>query len=163
MRTPPFSQEFVLKRVNIIFGLIGIALCAYIFGVTASFPEDNIMKIGPGFFPRLLAAGLGIFSLILIIQNILGKSQEQVESAFSIKDPGIRRSIVALTATILYGVIMGYLGFVITSIFYLVFMMYLMKMRKGLLMTGVASAVTLVVYTVFSVLLKIALPEGFWA
>ena len=152
-----------MKRVNILFGLIGIALCAYVFVVTASFPEDNIMKIGPGYFPRVLAAGLGIFSLILMIQNFLGKNNETVETPFSLKDPGVQRSIIALGATVLYGIIMGYLGFLITTIFYLVFMMYLMKMRKWLLMTGVATAVTLVVYTVFSVLLKIALPEAFWA
>ncbi len=153
-----------MKRVNILFGLIGIALCAFVFVATASFPEDNIMNIGPAYFPRVLAAGLGIFSLILLLQNLLGKSSETTDEApFSLKDPGIQRSIIALAATVLYGIIMGYLGFIITSILYLVFMMYLMKMRKWLLMTGVASAVTLVVYTVFSVLLKIALPEAFWA
>lgn len=121
------------------------------------------MNVGPAFFPRVLAAGLMTFSLLLIIQNLFLVSSEDGEKRFDIKDPGVHRAAVALAATIVYGIGMSFLGFIIMTVLYLLFMMYLMKMRKWIFMAGVSVAVSLTVYLVFSVMLNIALPEGFWA
>ncbi|MBN2657605.1 MAG: tripartite tricarboxylate transporter TctB family protein [Spirochaetales bacterium] len=149
-----------MKRVNILFGLIGIALGLYVFAVTATFPDDAIMKIGPGFFPRILAVALVLFCLVLIIQNLAGKG-EKGESGFDIKDPGVHRSALVLLITVLYAVIIPFAGFVAASVIYLFILMYLMKLRKWIQMIAVSTGVSFAIYFIFSVLLKIALPQGF--
>lgn len=151
-----------MKKENIIFGLIGIALSGYVFLETSKFPSDNIMNVGPAFFPRVLAVGLGIFCLILIFVNIFSGDQDQ-EKRFDIKDSGVHRAAIALLATIIYGIIMPYLGFIITTILYLSFMMYLMKLRSWKKIPAVSIGVSFVVYTIFRTFLHITLPVGFWA
>lgn len=150
-----------MKKENIIFGLIGVAISAYIFWETSKFPLDNIMNIGPSFFPRFLAVGLFIFSMILIFLNLF-RVEEKVEVKFSIKDPGVHRAAISLIITVLYGLIMGFLGFIITTILYLCSLMYLMKLRKWIRMLIISTGVSLIIYTIFKTLLNISLPIGFW-
>ncbi len=150
-----------MKKENIVFGLIGIAISVYVFWKTSRFPVDRIMGIGPSFFPRILAAGLFIFSAILVILNILKVGQTDKPS-FSIKDPEIQRVAVTLASTIVYGISMSFLGFLISTTIYLIFLMYVMKLRKWIKMVAVSAAVSVVVYTIFKSLLNISLPGGFW-
>jgi len=150
-----------LKKGNIIFGFIGIALSIYIFWNTSYFPSDNIMNVGPSFFPRILASGLLIFSFILIIQNIFSKNSTQ-EVRFNIKDKGVQRVAISLIITVIYGFVMNYFGFIITTILYLVSLMFLLKLRSWIRMLIVSTGVSLTIFTIFKTFLNISLPTGFW-
>jgi putative tricarboxylic transport membrane protein len=120
------------------------------------------MNIGPDFFPRLIAAGLFIFSGVLIVSNLLSREEDTVVR-FDIKDPGVQRAGIALLASIVYGLLVETFGFILTTIVYLVFLMYVMKLRKWKKMGLVAVMVSLLVFLVFRVFLHITLPDGFWA
>jgi len=155
-------MEMTLKKENIIFGIIGMALSLYVFWATSQFPKDKIMGIGPSFFPRILATGLFVFGFILIVLNLL-KADQSAGKSFSIKDPGIQRSIIAFTATMVYVFAISFLGFVISTIIYLASLMYLMRFRKIIRVTIISVSVSIVVYTIFNTLLNISLPKGFWS
>lgn len=154
-------MESWLKKENIIFGLIGTLLSIYVFWKTSRFPVDKVMGIGPAFFPRILAIGLIIFSIILIILNLF-KKKEAVKASFSIKNPEIQRVAISLVATIVYVLCMSFFGFIISTTLYLMFLMYLMKLRKWMRIIIVSVAVSVVIYTIFKSLLNISLPSGFW-
>lgn len=148
-----------MKRADIIAGILGLALSGYIFFVTAGFPEDQVVRVGPAFFPRMLAAGLAIFSLILLFNAIIRRQQES-DTHFSLKDPGTRRAIISLAATIIYCLCFDLLGFITCTIIYLLFLMLLLKERRYVQMTITALVVTMVVFFIFKVLLNITLPMG---
>lgn len=150
-----------MKKGNIIFGFIGIALSIYIYWKTSYFPSDNIMKIGPSFFPRILSSGLFIFSSILVIQNIFSEKRTQ-EERFNIKDKGVQRAAISLIITVIYGLVMNYFGFIITTIFYLVSLMFLLKLRSWIRMLIVSTGVSLIIFTIFKTFLNISLPTGIW-
>ena len=153
-----------MKRADFIIGCVGLALTLYIWITTSSFPEDQVVQVGPAFFPRMLAVGLGLTSLTLIIQAIMkvsaNQKQDGEDAALSLRDPGIRRALIALGATIIYCLLLESVGFIPLSIVYLLLLMLLMKEKKYLQMCLTSVAVTGVLYAVFNMLLNITLPLG---
>lgn len=148
-----------MKRADIIASILGFGLCFTIFYITASFPEDQVVRVGPAFFPRLLAAGLGVFSTILLLSALIRKNQESTTS-FSFKDRGIQRGIISVGATVIYCLLFDYLGFLTCTIVYLIFLMLLLKDRHYLQITLTSILVTIAVFFIFKVLLNITLPMG---
>ena len=118
-----------MKKADIIAGILGILLSFYIFMESAKFPEDNVLLMGPSFFPRILAVLMLIMSIALIVIALMGKSAKTAEK-LDIRDPGIQRSIIALVATVIYLLLFKRLGFILDSILYLMFLMYLLKLRN---------------------------------
>jgi putative tricarboxylic transport membrane protein len=148
-----------MKRADIIAGVLGIALCFFIFYITTSFPEDQVVRVGPAFFPRLVAAGLGIFSAILLLTAFTRKHLE-THSGFSFKDRGVQRGIISFVATVIYCLFFEYLGFITCTIIYLIFLMLLLKDRQYVQLTIISITVTITVFFIFRILLNITLPMG---
>jgi len=148
-----------LKKADIIAAIVGILLSGYVFMATAQFPQDNVLLLGPSFFPRLLAVGLLIMSILLLIKALMGRSM-QSNDKFDIKNPGTQRAGIALLATIVYCLVLPYLGFIIDNVLYLIFLMYLLKQRSYLKMVIISLGVTFMVYAVFRMALNITLPLG---
>jgi len=148
-----------LKKPDIIAGVIGVALSVYIIREAYYFPEDQVLLLGPSFFPSVLAVGLGILSLTLLALALGGKSRPAADP-FNLKDPGVQRTGVSLLAIIVYCKLLGVLGFIITSSLYLFGLMYLLRRRDYPLMAAVSVGVTLLIYAIFNRLLDISLPAG---
>lgn len=148
-----------MKKADIIAGVLGILLSFYIFMESAKFPEDNVLLMGPSFFPRILAVLMLIMSITLIVIALMGKSAKTAEK-LDIRDPGIQRSIIALVATVIYLLLFKRLGFILDSILYLMFLMYLLKLRNYVQMVLVSIGVSVAVYFIFKVGLSITLPLG---
>ena len=148
-----------MKRADIIAGILGIALCFLIFYITTSFPKDQVVLVGPAFFPRLIAAGLGIFSAILMLSAYTRKHLE-TNSGFSFKDRGIQRGIISVGSTVIYCLFFEYLGFITCTIIYLIFLMLLLKDRQYIQIVITSITVTITVFFIFKVLLNITLPMG---
>ncbi|MCE5264535.1 MAG: tripartite tricarboxylate transporter TctB family protein [Deltaproteobacteria bacterium] len=148
-----------MKLADIISGIIGILIGVYVWIKCQSYPEDFVMKIGPGFFPEFLAGGLILFSAFLIIQALLGKSIGTVEK-ISIRQKGIQRVLLALAGMIVYCAVLKPVGFIIATIPWIMFYMYLLGNRKKLQYLWVPAAITLAVYLVFEKVLVLSLPAG---
>jgi putative tricarboxylic transport membrane protein len=149
-----------LKKADIIAGSIGLFISVYVIWEARHFPEDKVLLLGPHFFPTMLAVGLGLLSLGLIVLAAKGKSRRQ-NDPFNIRSPGVQRAALALIATVFYCLIFNFIGFIITSTIYLMFLMYLLRQRAYLKMLTIALGVTFLVYGVFHTLLDITLPAGF--
>lgn len=150
-----------MKRADFFIGCLGMALTLYIWITTANFPEDQVVQVGPAFFPRMLAIGLGLTSLSLIIQAIIKVAEKkQEDTSLSLRDPGIRRALIALAATIIYCLLLEIVGFIPLSIIYLLLLMLLLKEKNYVQMFITSVAVTGVLYAVFNLLLNITLPLG---
>jgi len=142
-----------------ISGMIGIVIGAYVLITCRSYPEDFVMKIGPAFFPEMLAAGLILFSAVLVLQAMLGKSIGDVQH-LSIRDKGAQRILLALAGMIVYCAVLKPVGFIIATIPWIMFYMYLLGNRKKLQYLWVPIAITLAVYLVFEKVLVLSLPGG---
>ena len=150
-----------MKRADIIAGILGIAFAAYVLVATASFPEDQVIRVGPAFFPRLLAFSLLAFSLLLLVSAFFKSYTEKSDEVrISWRDKGLQRAAVSLVATILVCIGLEYLGFFVCSITYLLFLMFLLKDRNYLQMVLTSIIVTAAVFLIFRSFLNITLPLG---
>lgn len=148
-----------VKLADVISGMTGILIGAYVFIKCQSYPEDVVMKIGPAFFPEILAGGLIVFSALLILQALLGKSIGDFQK-LSIREKGTQRVLLSLAVMIVYCAILKPVGFIIATIPFIMFFMFLLGNRKILQYVWVPVAITMAVYLVFEKLLVLSLPAG---
>ena len=148
-----------MKRADIIAGILGLFVGFYVIIESRTFPDDEVLLMGPSFFPIVLSVLMLIFSIALIVNALMGRSAKKAEK-LDLRDPGIQRSIISLLATIVYLSTLEKLGFIIGSIIYLMFLMYLLKLRNYVKMVLVSVGVSLAVYYIFRVALSITLPLG---
>lgn len=148
-----------MKKADIIGGLIGILIGLYAIWEGTNMPEDVVMKIGPSFFPTILASLLIIFSLVLIVNALRGKSKGEV-TPLKLSDKGVQRGLITLVAAIVFCVALDPIGFIPTAIVFLAFMMWVMGNRKPVLMIVVPPLITLTIWLIFEKVLNLSMPAG---
>lgn len=148
-----------MKKADIIGGLIGILIGLYAIWEGTNMPEDVVMKIGPSFFPTILASLLIIFSLVLIINALRGKSKGEV-TPLRLSDKGVQRGLITLFAAIAFCIALDPIGFIPTAIVFLAFMMWVMGNRKPVMMIVVPPMVTLTIWLIFEKVLNLSMPAG---
>lgn len=148
-----------MKTADLIGGGSGIALGSYILYEGSKMPADLIMKIGPSYFPNVLAVGLIFFSFILIVYALLGRSKGESE-AISLKDKGVQRALVSLVAIVAYAVLFNPLGYPIVTVLLVSGVMILLGKRGPIQIVCVSLATTFVVWLLFAKLLMLSMPMG---
>ena len=148
-----------MKVADIIGGVIGILIGGYAIWEGTNMPPDLIMKVGPSFFPTVLAGLLIIFSLASIIFALKGKSKGSVEP-LKLSDKGAQRGLIMLVAAIIFCAVFEPLGFIPSAILFLVLMMLLMGNRKPLQLVIAPVLVTFSIWLIFEKLLNLSMPAG---
>ena len=148
-----------MKVADIIGGVIGILIGIYAIWEGTNMPPDYIMKVGPSFFPTILAGLLIIFSAISIIFALKGKSKGSVEP-FNLSDKGVQRGLIMLVASVIFCAVLEPLGFIPTAIIFLALMMILRGNRKPRQLLIAPLLVTFVVWLIFEKLLNLSMPAG---
>ena len=154
-----------MKRGDFVAGAIGMAISGGALFIASDFPADVVMKIGPAFFPDMLAGLFLICSAALMVSASLAKAVPGV-----VEDPppvrglslenGILRAVVTVFAVVAFIVALRPVGFIITSTAFLVAMMGLLGLRKPGLMVVVSLGITAGIYIIFERLLGLTLPAG---
>jgi len=139
--------------------LSALALLAFSLAVglkAATFPFGDLRRIGPGFFPLVLASLLGILSLALFLSS-LGKREVGVPPRWPRQWLGIASVLLGLFA---YGFFLKFLGFSLTTfLFSLAFLKYGYP-GKWIIPLGGALATTLFSFLVFKYWLGTPFPGG---
>lgn len=148
-----------MKVADIVGGVVGIMIGLYAIWEGTNMPPDLIMKVGPSFFPTVLAGLLIIFSVASIIFALKGKSKGTVEP-LRLSDKGVQRGLLMLAATIIFCVVLEPLGFIPSAIAFLIPMMLLMGNRKPLQLAIAPVLVTFAIWLIFEKVLNLSLPAG---
>lgn len=148
-----------MKKANIVFSILGLLLSAYVWISSADFPYDKIMILGPEFFPRVMAVAMAIASASLLgytfLVGVVGDGK-----SISLKNPGIQRALIVFLAAVVYAVLLPILGFIIDSIVFMLFMMYMLQFRAyGKMLLSSIVTVAVVIFA-FQIMLQIQLPAG---
>lgn len=148
-----------MKVADIIGGLIGILIGSYVIWEGSNMPPDYVMKIGPSFFPNILAGLLILFSFTLIIHALKGRSKGTLEP-LRLSDKGVQRGLITLVASILFCAVLMPLGFILASILFLAFMMLMMSNRKPLQVLFAPLLITFSIWLIFEKVLNLSMPAG---
>ena len=148
-----------MKVADIFGGALGVLIGLFAIWEGTKMPADVVMKIGPSFFPNILGGLLILFSTILMINALRGKSKGKVEP-YRLSDKGTQRGLITLAAGIVFCLVLDPLGFIPCSIIFLTFIMLVMGKRSALPILVAPSLITLAVWLVFEKVLSLSMPAG---
>ncbi|MBL6929731.1 MAG: tripartite tricarboxylate transporter TctB family protein [Rhodospirillales bacterium] len=118
----------------------------------AGFESDFISDpLGPNAFPVMLGSALGLFSLYLLFRP---DPEPEWPSLKSWKRQG-----AALAALIIYGIVLEFIGFIISSVVLVGFLSQMLGgNRRYMIGTGIGASIVL--YFLFNNVLGLPLPAG---
>ena len=162
-----------MKKPNIVAAIIGIIFSAAVFMLTLGFKQFKNVPIGPEFFPRWLAIGLLVCSVILLIQALKSKpanpklrtdgsplADDKPAPTLSLFDKGIQRLLIGVGIIVVYAFLWNSLGFIIITPFGLFALMFVLGLRKYPAMIAFSLGAMIVIFCAFRYLLGIDMPLG---
>lgn len=147
-----------MKKDDILSGCILIAISIYFLRESNSLPPSSLGIPGSAFFPRLVCFAFVIFGGILIIRSFK-KGEAERKITLILKQDLIRVLAVILLCGI-YIFSIPFLGFILTSILFIVFLMFIFQVKRIGIIILWGFLVTLIIYFIFKILLKVPLPAG---
>ncbi|HET6947171.1 MAG TPA: tripartite tricarboxylate transporter TctB family protein [bacterium] len=145
-----------MRRADLLVGL-GLLVLAGVyfeqsFAITRGFASD---RLGPAFFPRLLALTLAALAATLVVRAVSGRSDPS-------HPPAVRLRVFAglLVLLVAYTLLLPRAGFLLTTPVLLGAVIWLLGLRSWASLVGTALGVTAVLYVFFGRFLHVLLPMG---
>ena len=148
-----------MKKANMVCAVIGMLFSAGAFYMTLSFRQFQNVPVGPEFFPRYLASGLFICSLVLFLQQIKSKDKQPAPE-ISPMGKNIQRVLLGGLIFLVYSFLWETVGFLIISPPAMFAIMFILGKRKYLFMIIFSFASTIIVFWAFRFFLRIDMPLG---
>ena len=152
-----------MKNRNLISGAFLFAAGALIsiyavsYGLAGKSSEGSV---GPGFLPLLTGLAIMLLSAILVLSTLKEKSGPQVKERFFPEDISRKKILMAFAGLISYGLILEYVGYILATLLFMIFMLKFMELQNRL-RVALGSVVTATsFYLLFEVILKSQLPKG---
>jgi len=145
-----------MRRADLVIGLVLLLFTGLYaqqsFLIRRGFASD---RLGPAFFPRLLALALGVLALLLIVRALTGRSDPS-------RPPALRTGVFAgvLLLMVAYAFLMPRVGFLIATPVLLGAVIWILGLRSWTTLLGTALGITVVLYVVFGRALHVLLPMG---
>ncbi|MDR1613503.1 MAG: tripartite tricarboxylate transporter TctB family protein [Planctomycetota bacterium] len=143
------------RLADLVMGLLFVFLAIYWF-VEAEGMVKADAGLGPGDYPKVVAAGLFLLGLLLAVSSLLAGLPRK-EGAMDRK--AALRLILFVAATIVYVQLMKPLGFLLTTPFYLFFGMWFFGYRKYAIAAVCSVGMTAAIHVVFRMIFQVMLPE----
>jgi hypothetical protein len=113
-----------------------------------------------GYLPFIGGVILTSLSLISLLITIIKKKEgEKIEKFFPEKDSW-GKILILLFALFAYGIGLGYLGFLITTLLFMIFLLKFLEPQKWITILIASFLTSASTYILFEVLLKVQLPYG---
>ncbi len=145
-------------RTDIAVAVSLIVVCIAVFLYTFTFPE-KVRSVGVSTFPRIIVGIIFFLSLILIARTIFSKNESAV-NPFYISKEVLSKMGLSLLSLIAYIVLIGVLGFLISTPIFLFSLIVTFGERRYLFTGFIAIALTIVIYLMFHTVAKVPFPEG---
>lgn len=137
-------------------GLMLVAFALYVAWANQPYPTGTIHQPGPGFMPLALAVFLGLMGLLIALGG--ARSRPLVEMRW----PEASRAITILVASGLGVYALEFLGYRLTTMVLLVFLMGVIERKPPLIVAILSIGFPLLSYYVVADLLLVPLPRSPW-
>jgi len=158
---------FIKKYGDIIVGGFFMILSAGMMIMAKMLPKSTVMDIGPDFMPMCIGVVTFVLAAALVFLNVKNLKMRKAEAETMVKeDLDYKRMLTSFMLILVYVYLLQPVGFIITTILYLPFQMYVLapddkKTKKDVIQLTVTSVLfTFVVFFLFRYGFKIILPAG---
>jgi putative tricarboxylic transport membrane protein len=149
-----------VARADRVIGLLLIALAAAYYWLSYDIEVGLASdRLGPRFFPRVLAILLGIASLALVLRTFVGRRRAG-GAVQATEGERLGRLWATLGLTAVYLIALPHVGFLLLTPAFLAAFTLLFGYRRPGPLLGTALGTTLVLYFVFVRALGVRLPSG---
>ena len=155
---------FLKKYGDLAVGIAFLVLAVAMFVMAGALPPSLMGGLGSDFMPKVLAMAMAVLAVIQIITGLrkmkLEYTLDQLKEEFK---PEYWRVLVTILAFTVYVVVLSSVGFMISSVVYLIVQMTVLapkEKRNYLLFAVISVAVSVVVYYLFRNGLNVLLPAG---
>ncbi len=151
-----------MKKINYLTSCLLVFIAGYYIHEASKLINVDRKDVGPGFYPHLIAGIMILLAVLLLIQTIRSPAASRNEA--SSFQPGKLKPYAAMLSLILYIFLMNRLGFISTSIVFMLLLTCLFfgkDFRHHLLSSVcIAIGVSVGIWVLFHNLLKVPLPGG---
>ena len=147
--------------------IVLFSLFSYFWLIPNQIAVRKGVTIGANYFPELLVMIIGICGAILIIQGLTylhRKGELSLSSVFGIGNAGQLKKylphVIFLLSTVIYLIVMQYVGFVIASIPFLILLLLFFGHSKIGWCSVVSVIFVVAIYLLFSNVFRIRFPVG---
>jgi len=117
---------------------------------------------GPGFLPFITGAILTGLSLIVFLQSRKSAEAKGATKPFLSDKKRATKAFLTLIALLAYSIGMDYLGFLVSTTFFIAFLLGVVEPQKWYVVVFGSLLSSGVSYTLFEILLQSPLPKGFF-
>jgi putative tricarboxylic transport membrane protein len=138
---------------------LGLAIVSCIGSLRLSF--GSLQNPGPGFLPFIAGLIMGVLAAIVYFQaRRVAVSAKETRTPLWTNLDGLKKVVITTLALLVYGVGMNYLGFLISTFIFLVFLLRTIEPQRWGLVILEALLSSGVAYFVFEIWLHAQLPKG---
>jgi putative tricarboxylic transport membrane protein len=137
-------------------GIVLVVIAAVVVWENRAYPLGSLAAPGPGYMPLVLAVALAAFGLLIALRGGASPLLNTVDWSETM------HGTVALIACGVAVFALERIGYRLTMIALLVFMLGVVERKRPLPILLVAVGFAFISYYVFATLLKVQLPQGPW-
>lgn len=153
---------------NLIASFVLLAFEAWAWVQSGSIKTAKNAAVQPWTFPRIMIIGMGVFTVILLIQSIIKLSAMKVDDPLAqraetlnfVRDKGVRAALITILLCCAYVYFFKSLGYVIVSFLLSASIMWMIGLRKPLPLILISALVPLGMWLIFYKMLKVNIPMG---
>jgi hypothetical protein len=143
-------------RSDLVSGIVIVLVALAVAWENRAYPVGTLAEPGPGYLPLLMAGALGVFGLLIALRAGASPLFNTIDWSEG------KRGIVMLMACGVAVFALERIGYRLTMIALLVFMLGVVERKKPLPTLLVAGGFAFLSYFLFATLLKVQLPRGPW-
>ncbi len=143
-------------RSDAVAGIVIVLIALAVAWENRAYPIGSLAEPGPGYMPLLIAGALGVFGLLIALRAGASPLFNTIDWSEG------RRGIVMLVACGVALFALERIGYRLTMIALLVFMLGVVERKRPLPTVLVAFGFAFFSYLLFATLLKVQLPRGPW-
>ncbi len=143
-------------RSDQISGVVLVLIALLVAWENRAFPVGSLSTPGPGYMPLMLALTLGVFGLLIALRGSASPLLNTIDWTEG------KRGIVLLIACGVAVFALERIGYRLTMIALLVFMLGVVERKRPLPTVLVALGFAFISHFLFATLLKVQLPYGPW-
>jgi putative tricarboxylic transport membrane protein len=138
---------------------LGLAIVICIGSLRLSL--GSFQNPGPGFFPFIAGSVLGVLSAVVYFQARRGASSAtKAEQPLWTNPGGVKKIVLTTIALLFYAIGMNYVGFLIGTFIFLVFLLRTIESQRWSLVILESLVASGLSYFVFEIWLQAQLPRG---